>query len=104
MSALGPGCVKTPISKLLTQFYVKCEGDSLENEVRFVFEAHVLSIFGTNNGLEIVFTQSGSKTDHNPDYQTISNMNVYFLVCYFNTQYEIYHSPILNLAYILLKN
>ena len=52
-----PGCVKTPITKLLTQCYVKCEGDSLENEVRFEFEAHVLLIFGANNALEIVFTQ-----------------------------------------------
>jgi hypothetical protein len=51
-----PGCVKTLITKLLTQCYVKYEGDSLENVVRFEFEAHVLSVFGANNGLEIVFT------------------------------------------------
>jgi hypothetical protein len=50
-------CVRTPITKLLTQCYVKCEVDSLENVVRFKCEAHVFINFGPNNSLEIVFTQ-----------------------------------------------
>ena len=50
-------CVRTPITKLLTQCYVKCEVDSLENVDRFKCEAHVFINFGPNNSLEIVFTQ-----------------------------------------------
>jgi hypothetical protein len=35
MSANGTACVKTPMTKLITQCYVKCVFDWLENLVRF---------------------------------------------------------------------
>jgi hypothetical protein len=61
--------VKTSTNKLLTQRYVKYEGNSLQNVFRIKFEAHLLSIFGANNGLETVFTQAALK----PDETTINS-------------------------------